>query len=84
MLVAAEHFDEGSEDCPVCTQSLKPVPHIKESLKELRPLTSQTYIKKEIGDLERELIAELGKIVSSQKRSETSKTLQARVKYGSH
>ncbi len=80
MLAAAEHFDEGSEECPVCTQSLKPVPHIKESLEELRPLISQTYIKKEIRDLERDLIEGLDKIVSAQKRSETSQTLEARVK----
>lgn len=79
MLVAAGYFPEGSNDCPVCTQNLKSVPHIKEQLDKLRPLAGQTYLKKELDDLELSLINELGQIVAPKLREEGKKTFCERI-----
>ena len=79
MLVAAEYFPEGSNDCPVCTQNLEPVPQVKEELDRLRPLAEQTYLKKKMDDLNLVLIDELGQIVPPKLREEGDKTLRERI-----
>lgn len=79
MLVASANFPEESNNCPVCTQDLKPVPEIKEQLDRLRPLTGQTYLKKELNDLELLLTDELGNIVVPALREEGKTKLCERI-----
>lgn len=79
MLVAAGYFPEGSNDCPVCTQDLKPVPQIKEQLDKLRPLAGQAYLRKELDDLELLLTDELEQIVALALREQGEKTFRERI-----
>ncbi len=79
MLVAAANFPEGSKNCPVCKQDLKPVSQIKEQLDRLRPLARRTYLKKEMNDFELLLIDELGQIVTPALIKEGEKTFCERI-----
>ncbi|MCK4783812.1 MAG: hypothetical protein KAV87_08695, partial [Desulfobacteraceae bacterium] len=79
MLVAAGYFPDGSNNCPVCTQDLKPVPHIKEQLDKLRPLAGRIYLKKELDSLELSFMDELGRIVTPALRDEAEKTFYERI-----
>lgn len=79
MLVAARYFPEGSNDCPVCTQDLGPVPQIREDLEELRPLVGQAHLTQRIQDLNLSLMGELGRIVETKLREEGQKTLCERM-----
>ena len=79
MLVAAGNFPEGSSNCPVCTQDLKPVPQIKEQLDRLRPLAALTYLKKEVDDLEVLLTNELGQILGPPAGEDGEKTFCERL-----
>lgn len=79
ILKAAEHFPEGSENCPVCTQSLEPVPQIKSQLENLRLFSAKKYLHKEIRDHELSLIAELDEIVSPTKRADSETAFGGRL-----
>lgn len=79
MLVAARHFLEGSEDCPVCTQDLTRVPHIKRELETLRPLAARPHLSKPIEDLERALLDQLASIVSAKEGEAGGTTLCERI-----
>lgn len=79
MLVAAGYFPEGSNDCPVCTQDLKPVPQIKKQLDKLRPLAGQAYLRKELDDLELLLTDELEQIAALTLREQGEKTFHERI-----
>lgn len=82
MLKAAAYFPEGSEDCPVCTQTLQPVPNIKQKLDQLRVSSSKEHLQKKIEDHERSLIGELDAIVSPKQRMEGEKSLGERLQEG--
>lgn len=79
MLKAAEHFPEGSNDCPVCTQALDPVPEVKSELEQLRVLSAKEHLQKKIRDFERSLIAELDGIITHNQRNEGAKNLGKRL-----
>ncbi|NQT83054.1 AAA family ATPase [bacterium] len=79
MLAAAEHFPEGSNDCPVCTQDLSPVPHVKAQLEALRALAARSYLRPRIEDMERGLVAALERVVPGEKRGEAAKTFSERI-----
>lgn len=79
MLAAAEHFPEGSEACPVCTQDLKPVAEVQQRLADLRPLAGQQHLKLPIEDLERALLAKLNALVSAADREQGRQTLAERL-----
>lgn len=79
MLVAAEYFPQGSNNCPVCTQDLESVPQIKEQLDRLRPLAGQTHLKQELDNLDLSLRNGLGQIVALMLREEGRKTLCGRI-----
>jgi hypothetical protein len=79
MLKAAAYFPEGAENCPVCTQSLEPVPQVKSQLEELRVFSLKEHLQKKIEDHELSLIAELDVIVSPKERTEGEKSLGERL-----
>ncbi len=79
LLLAAAHFPEGAQECPVCGQSLDKVPVVAGRLDELRPLVHCTHLRTEISDLESRLLGELNRLVPLESRSEASKTLPERV-----
>jgi len=79
MLVAARYFQEGSNECPVCTQDLGPVPRIREELDRLRPLVGQAHLTQRIEDLNLTLIDELRRIVAPNLREEGGKTFCERI-----
>ncbi len=82
MLVAAEHFPEQSSDCPVCTQDLGPVPEVREQLETLRALVGRAHLKKEIDDLERALVGELGGIICVKDQQDGEEPLCQRILSG--
>ena len=79
MLLAAAHFPDGAQECPVCGQSLDKVPIVASRLKELRPLARCPHLRTEISDLESRLLGELNRLVPLKSRNEASKTLSERV-----
>lgn len=79
MLKAAEHFPEGSKNCPVCTQALDAVPEVGKELEQLREASAKDYLQKAIEDYERSLIARLNEIIPADNRSEGSKSLRTRL-----
>jgi hypothetical protein len=79
MLMAVEHFAEGSNECPVCTQDLGPVPQIKEKLEELRPLVGEKYLTTKVSDLSLVLIEELRQIVMPELVREVESTISDRI-----
>ncbi len=79
MLVAAEHYREGSSSCPVCTQDLSPVPHVRRQLEELHLKANRQHLKKTFDDLELALIKDLDEIVSRTRQSEGIQTLSQRI-----
>lgn len=80
LLSAVQHFPEGSNQCPVCTQSLEAVPEIKGNLEELRPYITHEHLKKEIVDLRNALLSRLEEIVPKEKRSEGKTPLSERLR----
>jgi hypothetical protein len=79
MLLAATHFPEGSQHCPVCGQSLDKVPTVTKRLEELRSLACCSHLRANLKDLELRLLAELEKLVPFKSRSEAFKTLSERI-----
>jgi recombinational DNA repair ATPase RecF len=79
MLKAAEHFPEGSNDCPVCTQELDSVQDVKSELEQLRTLSSKDHLQKDIEDHERSLIGRLDVIVSPENRMVGEKSFGTRL-----
>ena len=79
MLLAAEHFDEESDECPVCTQNLTHVPNIRKALSDLADSSSKAFLKKMIHDLELSLIDELNLILPQMERDKFRKTLGQRI-----
>lgn len=79
MLLAASYFSRTSQECPVCTQDLEPVPHIKRELEKLSEHAHEDHLQKTVDDLERSLIDDLGKIVDISRRNEGKQALAARV-----
>ena len=81
LLAAIQHFPEGSNECPVCTQDLDPVPEVKEHLEELRPYVAHDHLKKEIADLRNSLLARLEEIVPAEQRNEGKTVLAERLRH---
>ncbi len=79
MLLAATHFPEGAQECPVCGQSLDKTPIVAGRLEELRALAHCPHLRTEISDLESRLLGELNRLVPLKSRNEASKTLPERL-----
>lgn len=79
MLKAAGHFVEDLDACPVCTQSLQEVPHIREELKELHELSLKEHLQKKVDDFARSLKAELDAVVPPSQREWGSKSFAQRI-----
>lgn len=78
-LKAAGYLEEGSNACPVCTQSLENVPHVKEELERLKGLSDKKHIQKELDDFWRYLSGELHKIVPLDQCNLSSKSFGDRI-----
>lgn len=79
MLLAARHFPEGANNCPVCDQDLNKVPTVRSKLEELRPLTCHSHLTAEVKDLEARLLRELGNVVAPNLRNEGAAGLSERI-----
>ncbi len=75
MLMASEHFDEDTDECPVCAQDLAPVPQIRKSLVSLKELAALQHLKKEIADHARELMAALDRLLPEHPQDLAEKSL---------
>ena len=79
LLSAVQYFAEGSNHCPVCTQSLEAVPQIRDDLETLRPYITHEHLKKDIDDLRHALLSRLEEIVPKEKRNEGTTPLSERL-----
>ncbi|NQU25229.1 MAG: AAA family ATPase [Candidatus Nealsonbacteria bacterium] len=80
LLEAIQHFPEGSNECPVCTQDLEPVPDMKDRIEELRPYITHEHLKKKIGDLRDSLLARLEGIVPAEQRNKGKTAIAERLR----
>ena len=78
-LIAAKHFPQGADKCPVCDQDLDEAPSVKEELESLRPLSVRPNLDIDVDNLELRLLDELGSIVSTEKRAKGATGLADRV-----
>ncbi|MBE3143763.1 MAG: hypothetical protein IMZ61_07560, partial [Planctomycetes bacterium] len=79
MLEASEHFPPDANVCPVCGQSLEPVPQVKAQLVSYKEKSCEPCLRKDIEDHESGLIHRLDMIIPAEKRLLGNKDLSARL-----